>query len=82
MRCAQEARGAIGVAADVKLLVAVQPAVNQVSRQLLGIGKFACGIGDDETDPHLAQVGEKFRDEKARMPDFDCVTEWLARIGP
>src|SRR2546421_13003879 len=71
---------AIAVAADVKLLGAVQTAVNKIRGDVFAVGPFAGGIRDNKRDVVSAKKGEEFRDHERRMADFEAMTNRASRV--
>src|ERR1041385_628145 len=70
----------IAVAADVELLGAMKPAVNEIRGDVFGVGPFARGIGDNKRNIISAKQREKFWDHKCRMPDFDAMADWAGCV--
>ena len=63
------------IAAGVKLRVTMQAAVNKITGDLLRIGPFARGIGENECNIELAQQVKEFSDQKTGMTNFDAIAE-------
>ena len=71
---------AIGVAALVKLHVAVQPYINEVRGDVLEQRPLASRVRDYQRDLVLAQQRDEFRLRKAHVPYLDCVAYTPSRV--
>src|SRR5207237_8784558 len=65
----------LGIAAHVKLLVAVQAQIHEVSGDVLTIRPLACRVGDDERDAMAPQLSNEALVNEAFVTDLHGVAK-------